>query len=466
MVSEYSKSVVGGIAGYSFGTLDSCMTEESAAVSGYQYSAGIVGYVGYSSGNDITDVAVTNCVNYADVSKVGGDSTYSDGAAQPAVGGIIGYAYRGTYSSLIEISSCANLGGLTGSADSSYGVYCGGIVGHVGNATQVTSCYNAGDIEMTGIGRAGGIVGYCGLAQGTSYLISQCYSSGDITGTPTAANTGYSYVGGLLGYNYVSSSAAAVQYSYACGDLDVPEASYVGGIVGANVGYYTSCFWFGDTLSGQQWGAVIAMESPTAPATIKGCFYGFTGEGDGSNGEEYTPTNADGITEAAAADFSGGYVAYVLETADGEHKGIWTMYTGDVADTDEDADADESESGTGSSGMESIETVLERLTEQTDAHPVLGEGSIYRIEVDEFSVRGGGGSDDADSQDFLYVRPLDTPGQYSGKWYAGTTTTYVYVSAGSSNVGGFFCNDLLAELWSQAEDDSQYITLVWSVFVK
>ncbi|MCD8239953.1 MAG: hypothetical protein LUB58_00905, partial [Oscillospiraceae bacterium] len=197
-------------------------------------------------------------------------------------------------------------------------------------------------------------------------------------------------------------------------------------------------------------------------ATIMGCFYGDSGEGDGRNAEEYTPTNADGITEAAAADFSGGYVAYVLETADGEHKGIWTMYTGDVADTDEDADADESESGTGSSGMESIETVLERLTEQTDAHPVLGEGSIYRIEVDEFSVRGGGGSDDADSQEFFSGRPLDTPGQYSGKWYAGTTTTYVYVSAGSSNVGGFFCNDLLAELWSQAEDDSQYITLVWS----
>ena len=93
---EGSESV-GGVVGYSSGTVTNCYN--TGAVTGSSSSYYIGGVVGYSSGT------VTNCYNTGNITGTS------------AVGGIVGYNYYGT------VTNCYNIGDVTGSS------YVGSIAG-------------------------------------------------------------------------------------------------------------------------------------------------------------------------------------------------------------------------------------------------------------------------------------------------------------------------------------------------
>ncbi len=99
------------------------------------------------------------------------------------------------------------------------GNYVGGLVGANGGGTVLDS-YATGSVS--GSGDIGGLVGYNGGG------VSDSYATGSVSGTGSSSS-----VGGLVGYNYSSST---VSNSYATGS--VSGSGDIGGLVGSN--YYSS----------------------------------------------------------------------------------------------------------------------------------------------------------------------------------------------------------------------------------
>ncbi|MCD8100076.1 MAG: hypothetical protein LUE06_05775, partial [Oscillospiraceae bacterium] len=432
VASEYSKSVVGGIAGYNYGVMTDCTTEEDTSVSGCQYVGGIAGYVEYNTTNGLV-AELTGCVNNADVTKVGGDSTLTDGII--AVGGIAGSSYSNSSSSSnnVQITDCANNGSISGSTEVSKSAYVGGIVGYIHRSTVISECWNTGDIEVGGFTHAGGILGCIMLSSGTGEDVSRCYSTGSISGDPAAS--GSTYFGGIAGLVY--SLEVVIEHCYSTGDINVPDGGCVGGIAGGDRGTYKDCFWYGEVLSGEQWGAVVATESSSSNVSITACYYGFSSESGSASGTEYTAANQSDSCLVARDDFTNGYLTWLLETDGGAntaHNNVWTMYT--AGDTAED------------------------ITEQVETHPVLGSGSIYLV-TGSFKVQGSGGADD-----FMYIRPYSTAGKYTQTWEDNDDSSSAYIAGGSGNVVGFYCNDLINDLWADSEDDTQVVYVDWTFSIE
>ncbi|MCD8374691.1 MAG: hypothetical protein LUC20_06345, partial [Oscillospiraceae bacterium] len=431
VASEYSKSVVGGLAGYNYGVMTDCTTEEGTSVSGYQYVGGSVGYVEYNTTNGLV-AELTGCVNNADVTKAGGDSTLTDGII--AVGGIAGSSYSNSSSSSnnVQITDCVNNGSISGSTEVSKSAYVGGVVGYIHRSTVISECWNTGDIDVSGFTHAGGILGCIMLSSGTGEDVSRCYSTGSISGDPAAS--GSTYFGGIAGLVY--SLEVVIEHCYSTGDINVPDGSYVGGIAGGDRGTYKDCFWYGEVLSGERWGAVVATESSSSNVSITACYYGFSSESGSASGTEYTATNQRDSCLVARDDFTSGYLTWLLETDGGEltaHNNFWTMYTG---------------------------TASSNITEAVYTHPVLGSGSIYLV-TGSFKVQGSGGADD-----FMYIRPYSTAGKYTQTWEDNDDSSSAYIAGGSGNVVGFYCNDLINDLWADSEDDTQVIYVDWSFSIE
>ncbi|MFA5659055.1 MAG: Ig-like domain-containing protein, partial [Oscillospiraceae bacterium] len=166
---------IGGIAGYSSGTISGC------TVSGVVKAAGNM--VGGITGNN--GGTVNGCANFANVSGV------------HKVGGIAGTS--SAEASLIY--NCYNTGTISGSVDSSSENYSdtGGILGD--DATSTTAnCYNLGNI--LGTNAVGGIGGFI------SGTVTNCYSAGTVTG-----NENY---GGIVGsfIEDIDDPDDGVRYSY------------------------------------------------------------------------------------------------------------------------------------------------------------------------------------------------------------------------------------------------------------
>ncbi len=431
VASEYSKSVVGGIAGYNYGVMTDCTTEEDTSVSGYQYVGGIAGYVEYNTTNGLV-AELTGCVNNADVAKVGGDSTLTDGII--AVGGIAGSSYSNSSSSSnnVQITDYANNGSISGSTEVSKSAYVGGIVGYIHHSTVISECWNTGDIDVGGFTHAGGILGCIMLSSGTGEDVSRCYSTGSISGDP--ASSGSTYFGGIAGLVY--SLEVVIEHCYSTGDINVPDGGCVGGIAGGDRGTYKDCFWYGEVLSGEQWGAVVATESSSSNVSITACYYGFSSESGSASGTEYTAANQSDSCLVARDDFTNGYLTWLLETDGGAntaHNNVWTMYTG---------------------------TASSNITEAVYTHPILGSGSIYLV-TGSFKVQGSGGAGDV-----MDIRPYSTAGKYTQTWEDNDDSSSAYIAGGSGNVVGFYCNDLINDLWTDSEDDTQVIYVDWSFSIE
>jgi|GEM_PF-1222777 The GLUG motif./S-layer homology domain. len=289
---------VGGVAGYSEGSVKDCTLGKKGIINGSSDTGGLVGSsiaplsslrnLGKVTGSKINTggivgsisapgTALRDCQNEGAVTgieRTGGiagsfnssldsesvikdcdnSGTVSGGNYQ--AGGIAGYAEAGYYKATID--SCTNTGEVTGEGTN------GGIAGLLSNEkTLINQCKNDGSVEG---GNAGGIVG------NNQGVISNCYNSGsvnaDIDGGGIAAyqsegkgeitkcyNEGSvlasSYSGGITGEN-----ASEITYSYNSGKVRGQGNS--GGISASNTGtvkyVYGAGVVTGDKNSGSLFG--------------------------------------------------------------------------------------------------------------------------------------------------------------------------------------------------------------------
>ena len=134
---------IGGVAGYSWGTIENCSV--SGSVSGTVYVGGVVG------------------------AQIGG-----------------------------SITGCSSSATVKGTVD------VGGVAGQTNSSATLTACYATGNviIEMDPKKNiAGGSL--VGMNAGSSLLA--CYATGNVTST--GSSTGYMHIGGFLGNNYTTVTA-------------------------------------------------------------------------------------------------------------------------------------------------------------------------------------------------------------------------------------------------------------------
>jgi hypothetical protein len=193
---------------------------------------GLFGYIGTSG--RVFDLGLESATMTGD-SDVGGlvggnvgtvNRCYVTGdiAGNDYVGGFVG-GNGGT------VSYCSMTGTVTGKVicDSSY---IGGLIGY--NNGPVNHCYATGTV--TGFSYVGGLAGYNYTGH-----IDQSYS----TGTITACNN----FGGLVGYN----STGHINQCYSTGPINVnqPAGQYVGGLAGYNSsGSIEQCYSTGAVING------------------------------------------------------------------------------------------------------------------------------------------------------------------------------------------------------------------------
>jgi len=186
-VKVTGKNKVGGLVGYSTGSLNRVSVQENVLG---QDSVG--GLVGYTSGS-IVGTTKDSCFFVGNVN------------GRKYVGGAAGYGY--------SISHTFVVGNVKG--DSSY---VGGLAGYATSGI-ITSYHTGGNV--TGHGYVGGLVGYTNKKIESSY-----HNGGDVLGK-------WRYVGGVAGY------AGTIRISYAEGNVE-GDSSYVGGLAGYTTGVIDS----------------------------------------------------------------------------------------------------------------------------------------------------------------------------------------------------------------------------------
>lgn len=163
-----------------FGHLNSAGTVKNVVMEGVQitsnqiYGGSIGGVVGYSWGT------IENCSVSGSVSG----TVY--------VGGVVGAQIGGS------ITGCSSSATVKGTVD------VGGVAGQTNSNATLTACYATGNviIEMDPKKNiAGGSL--VGMNAGSSLLA--CYATGNVTST--GSSTGYMHIGGFLGNNYTTVTA-------------------------------------------------------------------------------------------------------------------------------------------------------------------------------------------------------------------------------------------------------------------
>ena len=163
-----------------FGWLNRAGTVKNVVMEGVQitsnriYGGSIGGVVGYSWGT------IENCSVSGSVSG----TVY--------VGGVVGAQIDGS------ITGCSSSATVKGTVD------VGGVAGQTNSSATLTACYATGNviIEMDPKKNiAGG--GLVGMNAGSSLLA--CYATGNVTST--GSSTGYLHIGGFLGNNYTTVTA-------------------------------------------------------------------------------------------------------------------------------------------------------------------------------------------------------------------------------------------------------------------
>ena len=163
-----------------FGWLNRAGTVKNVVMEGVQitsnqiYGGSIGGVVGYSWGT------IENCSVSGSVSG----TVY--------VGGVVGAQIDGS------ITGCSSSATVKGMVD------VGGVAGQTNSSATLTACYATGNviIEMDPKKNiAGG--GLVGMNAGSSLLA--CYATGNVTST--GSSTGYMHIGGFLGNNYTTVTA-------------------------------------------------------------------------------------------------------------------------------------------------------------------------------------------------------------------------------------------------------------------
>ena len=163
-----------------FGWLNRAGTVKNVVMEGVQitsnqiYGGSIGGVVGYSWGT------IENCSVSGSVSG----TVY--------VGGVVGAQIGGS------ITGCSSSATVKGTVD------VGGVAGQTNSSATLTACYATGNVTIEIDPKkniAGG--GLVGMNAGSSLLA--CYATGNVTST--GSSTGYVHIGGFLGDNYTTVTA-------------------------------------------------------------------------------------------------------------------------------------------------------------------------------------------------------------------------------------------------------------------
>ena len=163
-----------------FGWLNKAGTVKNVVMEGVQitsnqiYGGSIGGVVGYSWGT------IENCSVSGSVSG----TVY--------VGGVVGAQIDGS------ITGCSSSATVKGMVD------VGGVAGQTNSSATLTACYATGNVIIEIAPKkniAGG--GLVGMNAGSSLLA--CYATGNVTST--GSSTGYVHIGGFLGDNYITVTA-------------------------------------------------------------------------------------------------------------------------------------------------------------------------------------------------------------------------------------------------------------------
>ena len=143
ITKNHSSGFAGGVAGFSWGTIENCSV--SGSVSGTVY-----------------------------------------------VGGVVGAQWNGS------ITGCSSSATVKGT------VYVGGVTGQTNSSATLTACYATGnviiEIDPTKNISGGGLVGFNGGSR-----VRACYATGNVTSTGNS--TGNVHIGGFLGDNYTTVTA-------------------------------------------------------------------------------------------------------------------------------------------------------------------------------------------------------------------------------------------------------------------
>ncbi len=219
-------SNVGGLVGYNRGIIT-----ESYATSVLSGGGTIGGLVGYSESGTITDSYATGSITNSGANS----------------GGLVG----GTRSGVVITDSYAT-GNVTGQGDD-----VGGLLGSAGPNTTITASNATGDVSGSGdySSDAGGLVGW----MGTNSTITGSYASGNVSGNHHTA-------GGLVGLNgggiiNVSYSTGRVTNGYESGYY-----SHTGGLVGHNNGILISGYATGSASGHGKVGGLIGVNKSTVTA--------------------------------------------------------------------------------------------------------------------------------------------------------------------------------------------------------
>ena len=135
--------------------------------------------------------------------KIGGVAGYSDGTIENCsvsgsvsgtvyVGGVVGAQWEGS------ITGCSSSATVKGT------VYVGGVTGQTNSSATLTACYATGnviiEIHPTNNISGGGLVGFNG-----GNGVRACYATGNVTST--GSSTGKVHISGFLGDNYTTVTA-------------------------------------------------------------------------------------------------------------------------------------------------------------------------------------------------------------------------------------------------------------------
>jgi len=210
-------SYLGGIAGQLYATdIINCTNNFDFEKGQYNYVGGIVGgayRLTYTSSDSLITLTKScnfiNCENNADITDF--DTNYN---YYGAIGGIAGY------SEYVTISNCRNYGNIV-----SHTNYVAGIIGRVYYSISMSKCFNEGDITTTNANNTGGIIA---LLDATSGNVTLCevYNKGNVS----ASNI----VGGLIGYHsvYQTNSSYSITNCYNMGSVFGGATNGVGMLIG------------------------------------------------------------------------------------------------------------------------------------------------------------------------------------------------------------------------------------------
>lgn len=185
-------------------------------------------------------------------------------------GGIIGRCYNSTIENCSlqgNVEGKNYTGGIVGSNDNSQSqkvkvsgnvtgtINVGGIAGYTGGGSIAKALYNGNVQSTTASAYVGGISGSCNSA------ISQCCALGTVSATATGC-----IAGGVVGKNEAGGS---VSDSYSTSE--VTSYSYVGGVIGYNYGSIENCYAQGNLKSSVDFGGGVVGYNDGNSATTKHC---------------------------------------------------------------------------------------------------------------------------------------------------------------------------------------------------